>query len=146
LEGVRIAYEGLGFAAELAPFFDDVARRLGESHLVICRAGASTVAELAAAGRPAILIPYPHATDDHQTRNAENFFAAGGGWLMPGAGASPERWAGRLPSLLAHPGARALAAAAPRQAGRRDAAERLAALVAELAPANGGSGPAKEAA
>jgi len=146
LEGVRIAYEGLGFAAELAPFFDDVARRLGESHLVICRAGASTVAELAAAGRPAILIPYPHATDDHQTRNAENFCAAGGGWLMPEAGASPERLAERLTSLLAHPGALALAAAASRQAGRRDAAERLAALVAELAPANGGSGPAKEAA
>jgi UDP-N-acetylglucosamine--N-acetylmuramyl-(pentapeptide) pyrophosphoryl-undecaprenol N-acetylglucosamine transferase len=146
LASVRAAYDGLGLAAELATFFDDVARRLGEAHLVICRSGASTVAELAAAGRPAILIPYPHATDDHQTRNAENFCAAGGGWLMPEAGATPECLAERITSLLAHPGALCLAAAASRQAGRRDAAERLAALVSELAPANGDNGPAKEAA
>jgi UDP-N-acetylglucosamine--N-acetylmuramyl-(pentapeptide) pyrophosphoryl-undecaprenol N-acetylglucosamine transferase len=146
LASVRAAYDGLGLPAELATFFDDVARRFGEAHLAICRSGASTVAELAAAGRPAILIPYPHATDDHQTRNAENFCAAGGGWLMPEADATPQRLAERISSLLAHPGALALVAAAARQAGRRDAAERLAELVGELAPANGTSGPAKEAA
>src|SRR5262249_34186609 len=69
-----------GVDAELAPFFGDVPARLARAQLLICRAGASTVAELAAAGRPAILVPYPHAADDHQTANAAAFAGAGAGW------------------------------------------------------------------
>jgi UDP-N-acetylglucosamine--N-acetylmuramyl-(pentapeptide) pyrophosphoryl-undecaprenol N-acetylglucosamine transferase len=137
LERVRTAYAALDRPAELAEFFTDIADRIAAAHLVISRSGASTVAELAAAGRPAILLPYPHATDDHQTANAAAFCGAGGGWLMPEAEASAVRLAERLASLLAYSGALSLAAAAARNFGRRDAAQRLADLVEELAPANG---------
>ena len=145
LERVRAAYAALGRPVELAEFFADIADRIAAAHLVISRSGASTVAELAAAGRPAILLPYPHATDDHQTANAAAFCGAGGGWVMPEAEASAPRLAERLASLLAHPGALSLAAAAARNFGRRDAAQRLADLVEELAPANG-AGTSREAA
>jgi UDP-N-acetylglucosamine--N-acetylmuramyl-(pentapeptide) pyrophosphoryl-undecaprenol N-acetylglucosamine transferase len=145
LEQARTSYAALALKVELAPFFDNMAEQLGRAHLVISRSGASTVAELAAAGRPAILIPYPHATDDHQTANAASFCAAGAGWLMPETQATPAAIAERLSSLLAHPGGLAQRAAAARQAGRRDAAQRLADLVGELAPANG-MGPSKVAA
>jgi UDP-N-acetylglucosamine--N-acetylmuramyl-(pentapeptide) pyrophosphoryl-undecaprenol N-acetylglucosamine transferase len=137
LERVRAAYVALDRPAELAEFFTDIAERIAAAHLVVARSGASTVAELAAAGRPAILLPYPHATDDHQTANAAALCGAGGGWLMPEAEASAARLAERLASLLAYPGALSLAAAAARNFGRRDAAQRLADLVEELAPANG---------
>ena len=72
--------------------FTDVPERLARAHLAICRAGASTVAELAAIGRPAVLIPYPYATDDHQTANARAFAEAGGGWVI----AQPELAPGHL--------------------------------------------------
>jgi UDP-N-acetylglucosamine--N-acetylmuramyl-(pentapeptide) pyrophosphoryl-undecaprenol N-acetylglucosamine transferase len=139
------SYAALGVKAELAPFFENMAEQLGRAHLVISRSGASTVAELAAAGRPAILIPYPHATDDHQTANAASFLGAGGGWLMPEATVTPGVIAERLGSLLAHSSGLSQRAACARQASRRDAAQRLADLVGELAPANG-VGPAKVAA
>ncbi len=145
LDQAQNSYLPLDVAVELEPFFDNMAERLARAHLVICRSGASTVAELAAAGRPAILIPYPHATDDHQTANAANFCATGGGWLMPEGRVTPASLSERLISLLAHPAGLTQRAACARQAGRRDAAERLADLVAELAPANG-MDPAKEAA
>ena len=102
---MRSAYAALGQPAELADFFTDVAERLAIAHLVISRSGASTVAELAAAGRPAILLPYPHATDDHQTANAAAFAGAGAGWLMPEASATPESLAQRLAMLLDDPAA-----------------------------------------
>ena len=137
LEQVRAAYAAFALPATLADFFTDVAEHLAAAHLVISRSGASTVAELAAAGRPSILLPYPHATDDHQTANAAAFANAGGGWLVPEAEASPARLGERLAGLLAHPGALSLAAAAARNFGRRDAARRLADLAEELAPANG---------
>ncbi len=137
LAGVSRAYAALGVEAEPAEFFTDMAGRLAAAHLVVSRSGASTVAELAAAGRPAILVPYPHATDDHQTANAEAFCRAGGGWLMPEAEAAPARLAERLASLLADPDALSRAAAAARGFGQRDAARRLADLAEELAPADG---------
>ena len=83
LPRVRDAYASHGIAADLAPFFSDVAARLAEANLVVARAGASTVAELAAVGRPAILVPLPHAIDDHQTANARALEAAGGAWVIP---------------------------------------------------------------
>jgi UDP-N-acetylglucosamine--N-acetylmuramyl-(pentapeptide) pyrophosphoryl-undecaprenol N-acetylglucosamine transferase len=127
-------YAEAGVAAELDSFFVDVPRRLGRAHLVICRAGASTVAELAAVGRPALLVPYPHAADDHQTANARAFAEAGGGWAMAQADLDPVALAGCLGRLLAD-GAR-LTEAAQRalRFGRRDAARRLALLALALEP------------
>ena len=77
------AFAGIGVEAEVEPFFTDMGERLADAHLVICRAGASTVAELAVVGRPAILVPYPHALDHDQAENARVLAEAGGGWLMP---------------------------------------------------------------
>ena len=145
IEQVRAAYAPLGMQVELATFFDNMAERLGRAHLVIARSGASTVAELAAAGRPAILIPYPHATDDHQTANAIGFCGAGAGWLMPEATVTAETIAERLRSILSFPAGLRTRAAAALHAGARDAAQHLADLVGELAPSNGVK-PAKVAA
>ena len=83
IERVRAAYAADGIAAELSPFFPDVAARLAAAHLVIARAGASTVAELAVAGRPSILVPLPGAIDDHQSANARALAQAGGAWVVP---------------------------------------------------------------
>jgi len=132
LEAVRAAYGRLGVAAELSSFFDDVPRRLAAAHLVIARAGASTVAELAAAGRPAILVPYPHAADDHQSANARAMAAGGGAWRVPEPEFTGTGLAARLGDLIAAPGLLAEAAAAARAFGRPDAAKRLAQAVLEL--------------
>jgi UDP-N-acetylglucosamine--N-acetylmuramyl-(pentapeptide) pyrophosphoryl-undecaprenol N-acetylglucosamine transferase len=132
LDAVRAAYAGTGIAATLESFFHDVPERLAGAHLVIARAGASTVAELTAVGRPAILVPYPHAIDDHQTANAHALDEAGGGWLMPQEAFTPETLAARLQSLFTQPGTLARAAGCARAAGRPDAAARLADAVTEL--------------
>ena len=79
----RQTLTGIGVANEVQPFFTDMGERLAAAHLVLCRAGASTVAELAVMGRPAILVPYPHALDHDQAENARLLAEAGGGWLMP---------------------------------------------------------------
>jgi UDP-N-acetylglucosamine--N-acetylmuramyl-(pentapeptide) pyrophosphoryl-undecaprenol N-acetylglucosamine transferase len=139
LERVRGAYAGIGIAAELAPFFVDLPARMAAAHLVVARAGASTVAELTALGRPALLLPYPHAADDHQTVNARRLERAGAAWTMTDAEASAERLAERLAALFGRPAALAQAAAAAAGLGEGDAAARLADLVEALAPANGGS-------
>jgi UDP-N-acetylglucosamine--N-acetylmuramyl-(pentapeptide) pyrophosphoryl-undecaprenol N-acetylglucosamine transferase len=131
---VAAIYQLSGMAAELDGFFDDVPMRLCRTHFVICRAGASTVAELAALGRPAILIPYPHATDDHQTANARAFAEAGGGWLLPQASLSHDLLSRRIESLLTDRMALTAAAASAARFGRRDAAQRLARLVLDLDP------------
>ena len=130
---VRDAYRAIGFKAELATFFEDLPQRLADAHLLICRSGASTVAELATAGRPAILIPYPHAADDHQTANARAIADAGGAELLPEAGLTPELLATRLRLMLDQPPRLARMAQAAHAVGHRDAAGNLAILVAELA-------------
>lgn len=131
LDRVRAAYADDGMAAELAPFFPDVAAKLAASHLVIARAGASTVAELAVAGRPAILVPLPSAIDDHQTVNAALLAEAGGAWVMPQAELTSALLASRLAELLADPATLAVAAAAARNHAQASAAARLADLVEE---------------
>lgn len=133
LPRVREAYKAAGVPADLAPFFPDVAGRLSTAHLIVSRAGASTVAELACAGRPAILVPLPHAIDDHQTANGRSLDAAGAAWLMPQPGFTPAALAQRLESLLASPATLAAAAAAASSLARPDAARRLADLVLSLA-------------
>jgi UDP-N-acetylglucosamine--N-acetylmuramyl-(pentapeptide) pyrophosphoryl-undecaprenol N-acetylglucosamine transferase len=116
----------------LAPFFADVASRLRDAHLVIARAGASTVAELAVAGRPAILVPLPGAIDDHQTGNALALADAGGAWPMPQTAFTPSALTAKLTELLNHPTALAIAAAGAHTQARTNAAARLADLVEAL--------------
>lgn len=129
LERVRAAYAGTGIAVELAPFFTDVADRLAAAHLVVARAGASTVAELAVAGRPAILVPLPGAIDDHQTANARALEAAGGAFLVPQPAFTAIALAGRIAALAAAPAQLAAAAREAARCGITDAASRLADLV-----------------
>ena len=126
--------EAAGIAAEVETFFTDVPARLARAHLVICRSGASTVAELAAAGRPALLVPYPHAMDDHQAANARAFSEAGAGWTIAQSSLTAALLAERLGELLGDGARLSHAAAQARRFGRDDAAERLAALVIALAP------------
>jgi UDP-N-acetylglucosamine--N-acetylmuramyl-(pentapeptide) pyrophosphoryl-undecaprenol N-acetylglucosamine transferase len=110
-------------------FFGDMGSRLADAHLVLCRAGASTVAELAVAGRPAILVPYPYALDHDQAENARVLSNAGGGWLMPEKDLTATALARRIAALMDWPEELARAAAAAKAAGRPDAAERLADVV-----------------
>ena len=133
IERVRAGYAAGGIAAELAPFFTDVARRLAAAHLVISRAGASSVAELAVAGRPSVLVPLPGAIDDHQSANARALADAGGAWVMAQAGLTPPVLAEKLNQVLADPAGLARAAARAAECGRPDAAERLADAVERLA-------------
>lgn len=124
----------LGLAFRLAPFFADVARLYAEAHLVVCRAGASTVAELACAGRPAILVPYPHATDDHQSANARALVAAGAAEAFDQSTLTPTLLAERITTLLGDPARLQAMAEAARRLARPHAARDLAAAVLALAP------------
>lgn len=138
LDRARAAYGSDTSGRTLAPFFQDVPARMAAAHLVICRAGASTLAELTTLGRPAILVPYPFATDDHQTANARAVAAAGAGWLMPQADFTAEALAARLVALLDDPSSLTAAADAAVAFGHPDAADRLARAVLDLIQANGG--------
>jgi UDP-N-acetylglucosamine--N-acetylmuramyl-(pentapeptide) pyrophosphoryl-undecaprenol N-acetylglucosamine transferase len=129
LERVRAAYAQAGIAAELAPFFPDVAERLAAAHLVIARAGASTVAELAVAGRPAILVPLPGAIDDHQSANAHALETARGASVLAQRDVTPAALADRIAALFATPDMLAHAALAARRVAQPEAAARLADLV-----------------
>lgn len=134
LPQVRAAYDELGVNVDLAAFFVDLPARLACSHLVIARSGASTVSELAAAGRPAILVPLPTAMDNHQYYNANAFEDAGGGWVMTQDGFTPASLSARLEGFLTSTAALSKAAEQARKFGTPEAAEKLAALV--LATAN----------
>jgi UDP-N-acetylglucosamine--N-acetylmuramyl-(pentapeptide) pyrophosphoryl-undecaprenol N-acetylglucosamine transferase len=129
---VRAAYDLAGINAELSPFFADVAVELAAAHLVIARAGASTVAELALAGRPAILVPLPGAIDDHQSANARALVEARGASAIAQRDFSPEALRDRLATLLAAPDMLCHAALAARSIARADATARLADLVEDL--------------
>ena len=144
LAEVERAHAAHGIAAEVAPFFEDVPARLARAHLVISRSGASTVAELATIGRPAILVPYRFAADDHQSANARALAEVGAAWVMPEASFTPPRLAEQIALLLAAPQSLAAAATAAHRLGRPDAAERLADLVAAAAGHNGAAARATE--
>jgi UDP-N-acetylglucosamine--N-acetylmuramyl-(pentapeptide) pyrophosphoryl-undecaprenol N-acetylglucosamine transferase len=126
---VKSAYERLGIAAEVAPFFRDLPARIAASHVVISRSGASTVAELAAIGRPAILVPLPHALDQDQRANAGMLERAGGAIMMEQTHFTPDRVAAEIARLAASPEKLAAMAAAARGQGVLDGADRLADLV-----------------
>jgi UDP-N-acetylglucosamine--N-acetylmuramyl-(pentapeptide) pyrophosphoryl-undecaprenol N-acetylglucosamine transferase len=135
VERVRETHRQSGIDAEVAPFFHDLAA-LGRAHLVIARAGASTVSELCVAGRPAILVPYAAAADDHQSFNARALGDVGAAWVMPEREFTADALASRLAALLAAPETLVAAAAAARNLGMPDAAARLADLVLACANAN----------
>jgi UDP-N-acetylglucosamine--N-acetylmuramyl-(pentapeptide) pyrophosphoryl-undecaprenol N-acetylglucosamine transferase len=130
---VTQAYAELQISAELAPFFRDLPARIAHSHLVISRSGASTVCELAVIGRPAIMVPLPHAIDQDQSANARILASAGGGWIVPQAELTAERLAVELTSFLADPSRLEMAASSAKSVGRPDADERLADLVERVA-------------
>jgi UDP-N-acetylglucosamine--N-acetylmuramyl-(pentapeptide) pyrophosphoryl-undecaprenol N-acetylglucosamine transferase len=129
LAEVRDAYGRLHISAEVAPFFPDLPARIAAAHLVVARSGASTVAELAAIGRPAILVPLPHALDQDQHANAAVLEKAGGAIRLPQEDFTPERLAAEIAALAAAPPRLAAMAGAAKSAGAIDAAERLADLV-----------------
>lgn len=129
MDKVEKLYERNGIRADLQPFFENMPERLQAAHLLICRAGASTITEVAAAGRPAILVPYPFASDDHQTANARAFAEGGGGWLMPQDSLSAEILAERLTELFENPVQLTRAAECARGFAQPDSAARLADLV-----------------
>jgi UDP-N-acetylglucosamine--N-acetylmuramyl-(pentapeptide) pyrophosphoryl-undecaprenol N-acetylglucosamine transferase len=144
IERVRAQYAELGIPAELMTYIEDMAGKIGDAHLVIGRAGASTVAELTAAGRPAILIPFAAATDDHQTANAREMVKAGGARAIQEANFTPEVLARQIEALAMDPVALGNAAARALSVGRPHAARDLADLVERIAnrPAPRTVGPA----
>jgi UDP-N-acetylglucosamine--N-acetylmuramyl-(pentapeptide) pyrophosphoryl-undecaprenol N-acetylglucosamine transferase len=135
LAELRDAYASGGIAAHLAPFFRDLPERIATAHLVIARAGASTVAELTTIGRPCLLVPLPHALDNDQLENATRLQEAGGGWCVRQAELTPERLAELVQALLSQPARLAEAAEKAHAMATPDAVARLADLVDELARA-----------
>jgi len=130
---VRSAYVRAGVGAEVAPFFADLPARMAACHLVVSRSGASTVAELAAIGRPAILVPLPHALDQDQRANAAVLEQAGAAILLAQEDFVPARLASDIAALMNAPERLARMAASAKTAGAVDAAERLADLVLRIA-------------
>jgi UDP-N-acetylglucosamine--N-acetylmuramyl-(pentapeptide) pyrophosphoryl-undecaprenol N-acetylglucosamine transferase len=122
VEVVRHAYRAAGVQADVEPFLYDMGRRLREADLIVCRAGATTLAEITAAGKPSILIPLPTATDDHQRKNAEALASSGAAEMLLQADVTGPALAGRILALADDPAARARLAAAARGLARPDAA------------------------
>ncbi|QQN74750.1 undecaprenyldiphospho-muramoylpentapeptide beta-N-acetylglucosaminyltransferase [Croceicoccus sp. YJ47] len=129
MEAVRDAYAAHGITAQLGTYFEDMAQRLADAHLFIGRAGASTIAELTAVGRPAILVPLPIATDDHQAANVRDIVAAGGARSIRQPQFTPAELAAQVADLARTPETLAAAAHAMWNCGRPDAASDLADLV-----------------
>jgi UDP-N-acetylglucosamine--N-acetylmuramyl-(pentapeptide) pyrophosphoryl-undecaprenol N-acetylglucosamine transferase len=143
IDKVRARYAELDIPADLATYLADLPERLGWSHLFVGRSGASTIAELTAAGRPAILVPLPSAMDDHQTANAREMAATGGAASIPQSKFTPQQLAKQMQKLALEPGALENAAARARDAGYPQATQALADLVESLAgPTPAPVGPA----
>jgi UDP-N-acetylglucosamine--N-acetylmuramyl-(pentapeptide) pyrophosphoryl-undecaprenol N-acetylglucosamine transferase len=130
---VKAAYEKIGVQAEVSPFFTDMAARMAACHLVISRSGASTVSEIAVIGRPALLVPYPHALDHDQAANAAALAAAGGAEVHAQSTLSVDKIAGLIGSLMNGPDRLASMAAAGRTVGKPDATRLLADLTEAIA-------------
>jgi len=130
---VNAAYAQSGIKAEVSAFIDDMPAAFARADLLLCRSGASTVAEITAAGKPAIFVPFPRAADDHQRRNAEAIAAGGAAVLVPQAELTPERLAAELTALLRDPARLKAMSEQARALSHHDAAGRVAKMVAELA-------------
>jgi UDP-N-acetylglucosamine--N-acetylmuramyl-(pentapeptide) pyrophosphoryl-undecaprenol N-acetylglucosamine transferase len=122
LEMVRDAYRRAGLEADVQPFLYDMARRIADTDLIVCRSGATTLAEITAAGKAAILVPLPAAADDHQRKNAEALASVGAARLLPQAEMTGPELARRILELAADAGARARIAGAARALAKPDAA------------------------
>ena len=133
IEQVRTIYANAEIRAELQPFFTDLPKRMAETHLVIARSGAGTVAELMAIGRPAILVPLPGALDDNQTPNADIIARGGAGWRFAQSELTPERLSQLLISIFNDPMALSRRAAAAHALATPNAASKLADVVEQLA-------------
>ncbi len=133
MDETRATLATLGINHELAPFFTDLAERIGSAHLVISRSGASTVSELAAIGRPAILVPYPYALDHDQAANAAALESAGGAIVIRQADMDADWLADRLGAFLDDPAGLADIAAAAKSVGEPNAVDKMADLVERMA-------------
>lgn len=129
----KTQYENMGVRAEVSPFFADLPERIGEAHLVVARSGASTVSEIAAIGRPSILVPYPHALDHDQAANAEALAQAGGALVRRQAELTPDAIAEELLRLFENTDELTNMAVAAKAAGKPDAAILLADLTEAIA-------------
>lgn len=141
LDRVRADYAKHEIPADVRTYLTDLPERLGWAHLVIGRAGASTIAELTAAGRPAILVPLPSATDDHQTANTREMVAAGGARAIAEENFTPVELAKQMQKLGLDSGALANAARRALTCGRPNAARDLADLIERIGPAVDGPAP-----
>lgn len=144
VEAVSARYRELGVAATVVPFLDDMASAYASASLVIARAGATTLAELCAIGRASVLVPFPEAADDHQTKNAASLAREGAAVLLPQSELTPDRLARELTALLDDDPRRRGIAAAARRRGRPDAAaaivDDLCAWLGSDLPVTGGEG------
>jgi UDP-N-acetylglucosamine--N-acetylmuramyl-(pentapeptide) pyrophosphoryl-undecaprenol N-acetylglucosamine transferase len=136
-EETRNAYEKSGIEAEVSPFIADMPATFGRADILLCRSGASTVAEVAAAGKPAIFVPFPFATDDHQKRNAQALATKGAALLIPESELTVERIANEVSSMISSERQLAEMSAAARALSHPQAAEEIAALAAELVERKG---------
>jgi UDP-N-acetylglucosamine--N-acetylmuramyl-(pentapeptide) pyrophosphoryl-undecaprenol N-acetylglucosamine transferase len=130
---VRAVYDRLKISAELAPFFNDLPARLAANHLIVSRSGAGTVSELAAIGRPSILVPLPGSIDQDQFANAGVLSEAHGALRIVQSEFTSDRLASEISAFAAEPSKLTAMAEAARKAGRLDAAQRLADLVVKVA-------------
>jgi UDP-N-acetylglucosamine--N-acetylmuramyl-(pentapeptide) pyrophosphoryl-undecaprenol N-acetylglucosamine transferase len=133
LDRVRSLYRGLNVSCEIQPFYKDMPQRIADSHLVISRSGASTVAELSVIGRPSILVPLPGSLDQDQAANAATLADIGAAIVIPQSEFTPGRLAKEIQDLFADPERLNRAASAAKHAGIADAAQRLAQAVLKLA-------------
>jgi UDP-N-acetylglucosamine--N-acetylmuramyl-(pentapeptide) pyrophosphoryl-undecaprenol N-acetylglucosamine transferase len=137
IEKIKIAYRNIGIEADVQIFFNDAPKRIALSHLVICRAGASTIAELSAIGRPAILVPYKYAVDDHQFLNAKAYEETGSGWLIKEDNFTSLVLEQKLTSLFTDQARLKAAQLASRKFGKREASSKIAKIIDKLIDTEG---------
>jgi len=126
LADVQAGYEKAGVTAELSAFIDDMPAAFGRADLIVCRSGASTVAEITAAAKPAIFVPFPRAADDHQTKNAQALAKAKAAVLMPQSELTPEKLAETIVGLFSDRAGLGLMSANARKLAHQDAAGQIA--------------------
>jgi UDP-N-acetylglucosamine--N-acetylmuramyl-(pentapeptide) pyrophosphoryl-undecaprenol N-acetylglucosamine transferase len=130
---VRTAYARREYLAEVVPFLTNMAERFAWAEVIVCRAGAITAAEIAASGRAAIFIPFGHATDSHQLRNAQEMARAGAGRVIPEPELTPERLSSEIFSLLDQPGEIERQSCAARSLARPNAARDIVNMIEDVA-------------
>lgn len=133
LESVQAGYRKAGVAAEVSAFIDEMPGAFARADLIVCRSGASTVAEITAAAKPAIFVPFPRAADDHQTKNAQALVQAGAAVLMAQSELTPGNLAGEIVRLFGDRGQLRAMAEAAKKLSHADAARQIAGIAAELA-------------